>query len=86
MHDRNEVPLLRFPRRASLPSPLRATTRDCPYLQCRFCRGNPLWLPLNGDGSFAPRGKALALDSKISDNSWFSTYLSIFSSKIVKTI
>ncbi len=26
---------------------LRATTRDCPYLQCRFCRGNPLWLPLN---------------------------------------
>ncbi|OAD21394.1 hypothetical protein THIOM_002841 [Candidatus Thiomargarita nelsonii] len=24
---------------------LRATTRDCPYLQCRFCRGNPLWLP-----------------------------------------
>ena len=28
--------------------PVRATTRDCPYIPSKYCRGNPLWLPLLG--------------------------------------
>jgi len=41
--------ILIFPLYVGLNIP-RATTRDCPYVICHFCRGNPLWLPLLGDG------------------------------------